>query len=163
MLMDFNFQFKCACGHASHPWQYHWHLSLCVCPGFHVTELLRRCIFYYSPQRSCGKAMFSQASMILFTAGMYMAGGHAWQGGGMHSGGTCIAGGHAWQGVCMAGGVHGRGCAWQGCAWQGGHAWQEGMHGRGHTWQGGHVWQERQPLQRTVKLFSSGRSTKILD
>ena len=34
--------------------------------------------------------MFSQASVILFTAGMYMAGGHAWQGGGMHSGGTCV-------------------------------------------------------------------------
>ena len=52
----------------------------------------------------------------------------------------------------MAGGVHGRGCAWQGAFIAGGmhgrgHAWQGacmaeemcmvgGMHGRGHAWQG---------------------------
>ena len=41
-----------------------------------------------------------------------MAGGHAWQGG-VHGRGACMAGGHAWQGVCVAGGVHGGGCAWQ--------------------------------------------------
>ena len=40
----------------------------------------------------------------------------------------------------MAGGMHGRGCAWQGACMAG------GMHGRGHAWwgvcmAGGHVWQ----------------------
>ena len=39
----------------------------------------------------------------------------------------------------MAGGVHGRGCAWQeGCVWQGGHAWQ-GVCGRGVCMAGGGV------------------------
>ena len=47
--------------------------------------------------------MFSQASVILFTEG----------------------GGCAWQGVCMAGGMCGRGHAWQGDVCGGG-----GMHGR---------------------------------
>ena len=32
----------------------------------------------------------------------------------------------------MAGGVHGRGRAWQGCVLDRGHAWQEG----GHMWEG---------------------------
>ena len=46
--------------------------------------------------------------------------------GGMHGRG------HAWQGACVAGGggMHGRGCAWQGAHVAG------GMHGRGHAWQG---------------------------
>ena len=37
--------------------------------------------------------------------------GHAWQGGGMHGRGG-MHGGHVW-GVCMAGGMYGRGRAWQ--------------------------------------------------
>ena len=66
-------------------------------------------IYHYRPQRSCGKVMFSQASVILFTEGrawqvVYMAGRHMWRGGAMHG----------------RGGMGGRGCAWQG--W---HAWQE--------------------------------------
>ena len=71
-------------------------------------------------------------------------GGHVWQGcmhgrecawwGTYMAGGMCGKG-HAWQGVggvhgrgaCIAGGggMHGRGCAWQvGCAWQDCAAWQ---------------------------------------
>ena len=42
---------------------------------------------------SCGKVMFSQASVILSTGW-----GHVWQGG------VCVAGGHAWQEACVAGG-----------------------------------------------------------
>ena len=68
--------------------------------------------------------MFSQASVILFTGGAYVAGGmrgggHAWQG-------VCVAkGGHAWWWVCMVEGVHGRGR----------HVWQRGgMHGGGCAW-----------------------------
>ena len=58
---------------------------------------------------SCGKVMFSQASVILST------GGHAWWGccvtGGMSGGGMCMAGVCAWQeGMCGMG-VHGRGHA----------------------------------------------------
>ena len=55
---------------------------------------------------SCGKVMFSQASVILSTRG-----GHAWQG-------ACIARGYAWQGTFMVGGMHGF----------------VGVHGRGHAW-----------------------------
>ena len=79
---------------------------------------------FTAPQRSCGKVMFSQASVILF------------MGGGMHGRRVCVVG------ACMAGGMHGGG----------GHAWQRGVHGRGHcmagagcAWQGhawqGHAWQ----------------------
>ena len=66
-----------------------------------------------------------------------------------------MAGGHAWWGVCMAGGMHGRGCmvgsmqgrgvcmvggayvaGWH--VWHGrGHVWQEGVHGRGASVAGG--------------------------
>ena len=60
---------------------------------------------YYRPQRSCGKVMFSQASVILFTGGCgrgaCVAGvGNAWQGVG-----------NAWQGVC--GGEEGGTRTWQ--------------------------------------------------
>ena len=39
---------------------------------------------------------------------------HSVQGGACVAGGghVCMPGGHAWQGACMAGDVHGRGCAW---------------------------------------------------
>ena len=104
------------------------------------------------PNSSCGKVMFSQASVILSTGRE----GHVWQRGAcvvkeggcvmrghVWRGGACVSGGHAWQGACMAGV-----CMWWGCAWQrgmcgrgackaggrvcmaGGHAWQGGMHGR---------------------------------
>ena len=112
---------------------------------------------HYRPQRSCGKVMFSQTSVILFTEGACVVGvrgrGHAWQGG--HAWQV----GHVWQGACMAGDVHGRGAcmAGEGGMHAGGaymaggvhgrgHAWQGGcmaggMHGRGtHAWKGGHVW-----------------------
>ena len=59
---------------------------------------------------SCGKVMFSQASVILSTGW-----GHVWQGG------VCVAGrgvcgrGHVWQrGACMVGGH-----VWWRYAWQG--------------------------------------------
>ena len=62
---------------------------------------------------------------------------------------------HAWQGACVAGegGINGSwGHAWQegmhgrGACMAGAHAWQGGMCGRGHAWQGGiygrgHAWQ----------------------
>ena len=52
---------------------------------------------------SCGKVMFSNASVIPSTGGGVHGRGCVWQGG-------CMAGGqHAWQGACMAGV-----CAWQG-------------------------------------------------
>ena len=58
--------------------------------------------------------MFSQLSVILSTGGgVFMA-----------------------RGACMAGGVHGRGCAWQGVC-GGGHAWQGGMCGWGACMVGG--------------------------
>ena len=41
-----------------------------------------------------------------------------------------VAVGHAWQGVCMAGGMHGRGCVWQGV-----------MHGKGECITRGYAWQ----------------------
>ena len=54
---------------------------------------------YYRPQRSWGKVIFSQASVILSTGG-----------------GVCVAGGG---GVRGRGGMHGWG------VWQGGCTWQE--------------------------------------
>ena len=75
--------------------------------------------------------------------------------GSVHGRGACVAGEHVLWGACMAGGMHGRGHAWQGAcvvmgmhgmgaylAWcvhgggacvSGGHAWQGDMHGRGHA------------------------------
>ena len=53
---------------------------------------------------------------------------------GVWQGGACVVG-HAWQGACMAGGMHGRGHAWQGACV--GCVCGRGMHGRGHMWQGG--------------------------
>ena len=76
---------------------------------------------YYRLQRSWGKVIFSQASVILSTGrrGACM-GGHAWPGG-VRGQGVCVArGGMHGQGVVHGGGVHGRG---RGHAWQGGHAW----------------------------------------
>ena len=48
----------------------------------------------------------------------------------VHRGGG-VVGGHALWEVCIAGGMHGRGCAWQGACMEGGHAWQGGVHSRG--------------------------------
>ena len=67
--------------------------------------------------------------------------GPAWWGGGVHGGRVYMAGG-----LCMAGGMSGRGHAWQGACMAreglrgggacmvGGHAWQGAVHGRGHSW-----------------------------
>ena len=47
-------------------------------------------------------------------------------------------GAHGREGVCVAGGMHSRGCVWWGHKWQmcvcG--AWQEGLHSRECSWQG---------------------------
>ena len=62
---------------------------------------------YYRQQRSWGKVIFSQASVILSTGGgACVAGGRGMLG----RGGVCG------RGVCMVGGVRARerGCAWQG-------------------------------------------------
>ena len=126
------------------------------------------CIIYfdnfYRPQTKFAKIMFSQVSVCPRGRGVHGTGsmygrGHAWQVG-------CV-----WQRVCMAGGVHGRGCAWGACmageecvagwghAWRG-HAWQGdvygrvgggGMHGRGVC--GGEGVQERQLLQWAVRIL----------
>ena len=56
--------------------------------------------------------------------------GHAWWGG-VHGGRVYMAGG-----LCMAGGMSGRGHAWQGACMA-----REGLHGGGHAWWGGHAWQ----------------------
>ena len=59
--------------------------------------------------------------------GACVVGQCAWKGD-MHSRGACMA----WRGMCgggcLAGGVHGGG---GGLCMAGGHAWQEGIHGRG--------------------------------
>ena len=68
-------------------------------------DKLTQCYYYYRPQRSWGKVISSQASVILSTGG----GVH---GGGMHGGGVHGGGMHG-------GGVHGRGVHGGGCAWQG--------------------------------------------
>ena len=93
----------------------------------------------YRPQRSWGKVMFLQASVILsrgvacmargwhvWRGGRAWPGGHAWWRGGCAwwRGACVVKGGHALQrggcvrgrGVCVAEGVHG----------EGGHAWQRG-------------------------------------
>ena len=73
--------------------------------------------YIYRPQRSCGKVMFSQVFVILFTGvGHVGGGGHSWQRG-------CV-----WQGACMARGRH----AWRGGACMArGQAWQGGVYGEG--------------------------------
>ena len=62
--------------------------------------------------------------------GLFMVGGHAWQGGmccgGMHGGRAYMAVGHAWQG-----GVHGRGHEWLGSVHGRGACMAGGMHGGG--------------------------------
>ena len=63
--------------------------------------------YIYRPQRSCGKVMFSQVFVILFTGG-----GWGW---------AFMA-----EGVCVAGGMHGN----REACMAGGHAWQGGRHGR---------------------------------
>ena len=59
-----------------------------------VRHCASRFLYCYRPQRSCGKVMSSQASVILFTGG----GGRAWReegvhvrGGGMHGREACMA------------------------------------------------------------------------
>ena len=83
---------------------------------------------FYRPQRSWGKVIFSQASVILSTGGHVCLGGMcAW--GGMCGWGVCMAGG-AWQGACMAGGGH----VWPGACVPRGHAWPGGMHAMHTPW-----------------------------
>ena len=54
--------------------------------------------YYYRPQQSWGRVIFSESLVKNSVHGGGMHGrGHAWQG-------TCIARGHVWQGVYMAGG-----------------------------------------------------------
>ena len=85
--------------------------------------------YFYRPQRSWGKVIFSEAFVKnpVHGGGGWRVGGHAlvWQGD-VHG-----------RGACMAGGVHGRGYVWGGHVWQGGHAVAGGIHGRGCVWQGG--------------------------
>ena len=71
----------------------------------------------------------------------FCPGGHAWQGRAWQ--GACVAGRQEMHGggACMAGCVHGGGmhgsggCVAGGACMAEGHAWQRGMHGRGHVWQ----------------------------
>ena len=90
-------------------WQFFRWLMLCTLVNVHW------CRNNYRPQLRCGKVMFSQVSVILFTGGG-MHGGCAWQGA-IHVGGTCMAGGcmagvyvtgvgHMWWGAYMAGSMH---------------------------------------------------------
>ena len=53
--------------------------------------------------------------------------------GGVPGRGACMAA----LGACMAGGVCGRGHAWQGAVHGRGHVWWGGMHGMGHALHGG--------------------------
>ena len=92
------------------------------------------------PQRSCGKVMFSQASVILFKGG-----GRPCVAGGMCDGvgsacwglraGVCVLGGYAWQGrgACMAG---------EGACMALRHVWRGACMARGACVAGGPVWQE---------------------
>ena len=71
-------------------------------PVYFISNLVKMLTpSYYRPQRSCGKVIFSQASVILFTGGGGIHGrrrvwqeGHVWQG-------ACMAEGHAWQGASV--------------------------------------------------------------
>ena len=112
--------------------------------------------YYYRPQRSWGKVLFSQVSVILFRGGVCGRGtcmgvcvaggvcgreGHAWKG-------------HVWWGACMAGGVCGRGMCTVGGMHRRGMCVVGGMHGRAPyhacppyhayppTTHRGHAWQE---------------------
>ena len=73
---------------------------------------LKFCEFYYRPQRSWEKAIFSQASVILSTGGGVSG---CWGGACMVArkcawlpGACMVAGGHAWlwEGACMVAGGH---------------------------------------------------------
>ena len=66
------------------------------------------CAIFTVRNSSCGKVMFSKASVILSTRGAVHGVG------GMHGRGSCVAGGCARQRVCVAGGVCGGECARQG-------------------------------------------------
>ena len=80
--------------------------------------------YYYRPQRSWGKVIFSQASVILSTGGLrgYQGGIRGCQGCAWLLGMCVVARGHAW----LLGGMHGcRGHVWlqggvHGCVW---HVW----------------------------------------
>ena len=106
-------------------------------------------------QRSWGKVIFSQASVILSTGGLCMvAGRHRWLSGacmvvGGMCGCRCVCGcgrlcscrGHAWLwGACVVlGGMRGSGghvWFWGACVVAGGHAWWQGacVVAGGHAW-----------------------------
>ena len=100
------------------------------------------CTFLLPSNDVWGKLMFLHLSVILLTGGGLCVSQHAMEQGvcdqgvcdqgaytpdspptvnkqgGVHGRGTCclvlLARGYAWQGACVAGGMHGRGCAWQG-------------------------------------------------
>ena len=146
-------------------------ITLTLCRGTSKDTCILRSPTYafrniYHPQRSWGKVMFLQASVILLTGGGACVvagggGGHAWLPGGCvwslgvcmvvggmrgcrGVGGMCGCQGHAW----LPGGVHGCGGA---CMVAGGCAWLLGegvcMVARGvHGYQGdmcgcgGHAW-----------------------
>ena len=133
-------------------------------PRLKLDSVTRLTKYHYRPQRSWGKVIFSQASVILSGGDMrgcwgcaWLPGGHVWLLGGVRGcweacmvargvhgcqghawlWGTCmVAGRHAW----LPGGIHDcRGACMVvgGMHGAGGHAWLlEGMHG---CW-GGHVW-----------------------
>ena len=137
----------------------------------------------YRSQRSWGKAVFSQACVILFTGGCVCLLGGAWLPGGVCGcwGGMCGCRGHVWlpgiEGMHGCLGEH----AWLlggvcGCE---GHAWLPGgdMHGcwgcvwllgacmvaggvcvaRGHAWQKGvHAWQGGCAWQRGACVVKGG-------
>ena len=76
--------------------------------------------YYYHPQRSWGKVIFSEACVKNSVHRWETHGrGRTWQGTCM-AGGACMVGGLVWWVACVVGDVHGKG-----------HAWQGGMHGRG--------------------------------
>ena len=123
--------------------------------------------FYYRPQRSSGKVIFSEACVKNSVRGGMRGGrgvrgcggtcvvGGAWQG--VHGSRACMGGvhdrGHVWQGACMAGGMCGRGA----CV-AGGHVWLRGMHGRGCVWQGacvagGYAWHNE--IQSMSECYAS--------
>ena len=108
-----------------------------LCQGFWFITLL----FFYCPQWSCGKVVFTGVCDSVHGRCAWLGGVHAQGHGGGHA---CPGGAHA-QGVCMPKGCVPRGCAClggvhaQGLWW--GHAWLGdtcggGMHGRGcmHGW-----------------------------